>query len=269
MKKILTILGITTAAIFFILAIFINMSATKSNNKLDDIKKSGKIIMGCNANYPPFEFHKKINGEDKIVGFDILIGEEIAKDLEVELQITDMEFSSVLASLDTGIIDMALSGISKTKEREKSMDFSEVYYEPSNYLLVNYKDIGKYTSEKDIKNLTIGVQTSTTQEEIANNLNIKNIVSLPKTPDLIAQLNQGLIDGIIVEKCVGDNYEISNKNLKIEKSFTFESNIDGTAIGIDKDNEDLLKEINKTINRLKSEGKLEKFYNDSLKLSAE
>ncbi len=239
-----------------------------AENKLEEIKKSGKIIMGCNANYPPFEFHTKENGKDEINGFDIMIGKEIAKDLGVELEISDMEFSSVVTSCETGVIDIALSGVSKTAEREKSIDFSDIYYEPKNYLLVNKTDLGKYKSEDDIKNLSIGVQTATIQENVAKNLNIKNIVSLPKTPDLVMQLEQGLIDGIIVEEAVGKNYEYSNDKLAVETSFNFKSDAPGTAVGVKKGEKELLESINKTIKRLKDTKKLDEFFEESLKLSA-
>lgn len=267
MKKIISISSIILAVLIIGLIIFFNKSKENSNSRIDEIKESGKIVMGCNANYPPFEFHKNINGKDEILGFDVFIGKEIAKDLGVELEISDMEFSSVLASLDTGVIDLAISGVSKTPEREKSMAFSKVYYEPKNYLLVNKKDLGKYTSENSLKDLTIGVQTATSQEDIGKNLQIKKLVSLPKTPDLVAQLDVGLIDGIIVEKCVGDNYELSNKNLKIEDSFFFDADLDGTAIGLNKNDTELLEAVNKTLNRLEKEGKLDKYYDEALELS--
>lgn len=267
MKKIISISSIILAVLIIGLIIFFNKSKENSNSRIDEIKESGKIVMGCNANYPPFEFHKNINGKDEILGFDVFIGKEIAKDLGVELEISDMEFSSVLASLDTGVIDLAISGVSKTPEREKSMAFSKVYYEPKNYLLVNKKDLGKYTTENSLKDLTIGVQTATSQEDIGKNLQIKKLVSLPKTPDLVAQLDSGLIDGIIVEKCVGDNYELSNKNLKIEDSFFFDADLDGTAIGLNKNDTELLEAVNKTLNRLEKEGKLDKYYDEALELS--
>lgn len=267
MKKIISVSVVILAALFLAVALILNKSKENATSRLDEIKQSGKIIMGCNANYPPFEFHKKIDGKDTIVGLDVSIGKEIAKDLGVELEISDMEFSSVLAGLDTGVVDLALSGVSKTPEREKSMAFSNVYYEPKNYLLVHANDLGKYKNEEDVKNLTIGVQTATIQEDIAKDLNIENIISLPKTPDLISQLNQGLIDGIIVEKCVGDNYERSNENLKVETGFYFDADVDGTAIGLNKDDKELVEAVNKTLDRLKKEGKIEKYYDEALDLS--
>ena len=66
---------------------------------------------------------------------------------------------------------------------------------------------------------------------------------------------------------MGDNYELSNKNLKLEDSFYFEANVDGTAIGLNKNDDELLKAVNKTLDRLKKEGKIDKYYNEALELS--
>ncbi|HOT63267.1 MAG TPA: transporter substrate-binding domain-containing protein, partial [Treponemataceae bacterium] len=70
--------------------------------KLDDIKKAGKIILGTSADYPPYEFHAQVDGKDAIVGFDVAIAREIAKDLGVELEIKDMDFDGLLAALASG-----------------------------------------------------------------------------------------------------------------------------------------------------------------------
>src|SRR5690606_40200734 len=51
---------------------------------LEGIQKKGKIVVGTSADYPPFEFHKMINGKDEIVGFDIEIAKYIAEQLCVE-----------------------------------------------------------------------------------------------------------------------------------------------------------------------------------------
>ena len=63
---------------------------------LEGIKNKGKIILGTSADYPPFEFHKVIDGKDEIVGFDIEIAKYIADQLGVELEIKDMDFDKLL-----------------------------------------------------------------------------------------------------------------------------------------------------------------------------
>ena len=69
-------------------------NASTSNeavSSIEKIKDSGKIVLGTCADYPPYEFHKQIDGKDEIVGFDIDIAKEIAKDLGVKLEIKDMD----------------------------------------------------------------------------------------------------------------------------------------------------------------------------------
>ena len=56
------------------------------------------------------------------------VGQEIAKDLGVTLEIKDMKFDGLLAALDSGNVDIVLAGMSPTDERKKTTDFSEIYY---------------------------------------------------------------------------------------------------------------------------------------------
>ncbi|WP_048749138.1 transporter substrate-binding domain-containing protein, partial [Paenibacillus sp. P22] len=50
------------------------------------------LVLGTSADYAPYEFHKTVDGKDTIVGFDIEIAKEIAKDLNAKLEIKDMDF---------------------------------------------------------------------------------------------------------------------------------------------------------------------------------
>ncbi|WP_129598228.1 transporter substrate-binding domain-containing protein, partial [Anaerophilus nitritogenes] len=96
-KKIMTILLIGCMVFSFTGC---NQKASSADSsKLEEIKSKGKIVLGTSADYPPYEFHKEINGEDVIVGFDIEIAKAIAEELEVELEIKDMKFDGLLAAL--------------------------------------------------------------------------------------------------------------------------------------------------------------------------
>ncbi|HHU64068.1 MAG TPA: transporter substrate-binding domain-containing protein, partial [Clostridiales bacterium] len=59
---------------------------------LDKIKESGKLVMGTNAEFEPFEYHEVVDGQPQIVGFDIDVCKIIADKLGVELVIEDMDF---------------------------------------------------------------------------------------------------------------------------------------------------------------------------------
>ena len=68
-------------------------------SSVDKIKQNGKLKLGTSADYPPFEYHMMVDGQDTIVGFDIELAQLIADELGVELDITDMGFDALLISL--------------------------------------------------------------------------------------------------------------------------------------------------------------------------
>ena len=92
-------------------------SNKKSESVMDSIKEKNKVVVGLSADYAPYEFHIIENGQDKIVGFDVNLAEEIAKDLGVELEIKEMEFDSLITALPAGKIDLIISGMNPTPKR--------------------------------------------------------------------------------------------------------------------------------------------------------
>ena len=127
MKKNLLKKLITTVIIGVMTFSLIGCSkTTESASTLEKVKESKKLVIGTSADYPPYEFHKEINGKDEIVGFDVEIAKEIAKDLGVELEIKDMSFDGLLPALKTGTIDMALASMNPSEERKESVDFSDI-----------------------------------------------------------------------------------------------------------------------------------------------
>lgn len=125
-------------------------ASAKGETNLDKIKKSGKLIVGTSADYPPYEFHKQVNGKDEIVGFDIEIANQLAKDLGVQLEVKDITFNGLLESLKAGKIDMIIAGMNPTAERAKEVDFSKIYYTSTQAVLVRTEDKDKYKSLSDL-----------------------------------------------------------------------------------------------------------------------
>ena len=67
-------------------------------------------------------FKALVNGKDTIVGADVELAKAIAEELGVKLELSSMSFDNVLSSLQTGKADMAISGLSATKERKNAYD---------------------------------------------------------------------------------------------------------------------------------------------------
>lgn len=90
------------------------------------------LVMGTNATFKPFEYKDGGN----VVGFDVELAQQIAKDMGKELKIEDMSFDGLLPALESGQIDMAVAGMSVTADREKNALFSDSYYRASQRIIV-------------------------------------------------------------------------------------------------------------------------------------
>ena len=162
MTALLLLAGLFTAAIPAVDAA--SSKKVASGTVMKKIKKSGKLVVGMSADYPPLEFTKNVNGKNKFVGVDVELAKQIAKDLGVKLEIKNMDFDSLLVALETGKIDVIISGMTPTAERKKSIDFSKIYYaEKSDYFVINKTNKAKYTSTASFKGKTVGAQTGSLQ----------------------------------------------------------------------------------------------------------
>ena len=280
MKGLKKILGLTLAAMMTISLVGCSSSSdntdeTTSKDKLQQIKDAGVLVVGMSADYAPYEFHKKVDGKDKIVGFDITMAEEIAKDIGVKIEYKDMDFDGLLGALDAGKVDIVLSGMTPNEERKKSVDFSELFYEDSNVCVVKKGKEDMVKSADDLKNLKVGVQSGTTQADyVTNKLGITSAKQLKRVPDLMMDLQNGNIDVIVTGKNVANINIGQYDGLAIGKTTVGQEVAESTAAAIKKstddcDNTSLVKSINDTIKRLKDDNKMDGYMQDALKLAEE
>lgn len=246
-------------------------AATKENNKeltkLEKIKEDGKLVIGTSADYPPYEFHNLEDGKDEIVGFDIAIAKIIAKDLGVELEIKDMGFDGLLPALKADKVDIIIAGMTPTEDRKKSVDFSKVYYTAVQKALVSTENKDVLKSVEDLTGKKIGVQRATIQEEIAKEqIKDAEIKALTSIADLVMQLKSNKIDAVIAEGPVSGAYAKNIEGIEIA-NIKFETEDSGSAVAINKGNEDLVEAINSTLDRLIEEKEIEKFVIEAIELS--
>lgn len=245
---------------------------SKSNNKLEEIKDRGKLIVATSADYSPYEFHKIINGKDTIVGLDAMIAKDIADGIGVELEFLDMDFDGVLGAVNADKADLVLAGMTATDERKESVNFSEPYYHEKNKIIVRKgeEDIAK--SEEDVKNIKMGVQKGSIQETfIVETLGSTNYKSLAKIPDLILELQNGNIDGILCSENVTniniDNYE----GIAIANSTVGEDIHKGAAIAFKKDDstKEFIYKVNNILKGLNENEIIDKYMQEARNLAKE
>jgi ABC-type amino acid transport substrate-binding protein len=247
-KKIISM--IVTILIAFSLSGCAQKNASVGLSKMDKIKEKGKIVIGTSADYPPYEFHKSIQGKDTIVGFDIEIAKEVAKDLGVKLEIKDMKFDGLLAALETGNIDFVAAGMTPTEDRKKNVDFSKIYYTAVQCVVIRTEDKGTIKSLEDLKSKKIGVQKGAVQEQLAKEqLATSEIKPLGKVSDLMLSLSTKKVDAVIVELPVAKAYVKQNSALALS-TVQLKTEEEGSAVAVKKGNEDLVISINTTITKL-------------------
>ena len=235
---------------------------------LEGIKQKGKIIVGTSADYPPFEFHKMIDGKDEIVGFDIELAKYIAEQLGVELEIKDMDFDKLLGGLSTGMLDIVIAGMNPTPEREKEANFTDIYYEATHAVLIHKDDADKISTIEDLNGKKIGVQIGTTQEEMTKTT-IENaeVLSLNSNPDIIMNLKTRKIDCAIMEEQVAEAFAKENDDLMVVEGITLDVGSEGIAIAVKKGNDELTEKLNEIIADAKAKGLLEKWFVEASKLN--
>lgn len=240
----------------------------ETQSALEAVKAKGKIVVGTSADYPPYEFHKEIDGVDTYVGFDMKVAQKIADDLDVELEIVDMKFDGLLAALTGNKIDFIAAGMNPSEERKKAVDFSVVYYDAHSTMLVAADKVDTLKTPEDFKGLKVGVQKATIQEGIADEqFPESEKVAIGKIPNLIMELQSGKIDGIILAEVVASSYADNNDDIAVNGLDLGSEG--GVALAINKGSEDLLAEMNTTLEEIMSDGTLDQYIVEATELAAE
>ena len=215
-----------------------------------------KLVMATNAAFPPYE---SVEGS-QIVGIDPEIAKLIADDLGMELVIEDMAFDSIIAAVQSGKADIAMAGMTVTEDRKQNIDFSDPYTEAAQVIVVR-KD-SDVAGPDDLTGKSIGVQIGTTGDIYAEDIEGATIERYSKFFEAINALSQGKIDAVIVDREPGKVFVSDSDDLKmVDEEFTVEE----YAIGVAKNNTELLNKINESLKKLKDSGEIDKIIDKYIK----
>jgi len=132
----------------------------RAEDTIDAIKARHKLIAGVKNDTPPFGY---LDDKNEVVGFDVDIVREIAKALDVDLELVKVTSPTRIPLLVSGNIDLSAASMTHTREREGAIDFSITYYTGAQSLLVPadspIKGLG------DLAGKTVAVQQGTTLEK--------------------------------------------------------------------------------------------------------
>ncbi|UQS84740.1 ABC transporter substrate-binding protein/permease [Apilactobacillus apisilvae] len=224
-------------------------AASTNDNYLANIKKKGALVMGTSPDYPPYEFLANQNGQNKIEGADIQLGQQIAKNMGVKLQVKSMGFDSLLVGLQTNKVDMVIAGLNKTPQRAKSVSFSNSYYRSGTGLIINKNDKNKIKSYHDLKNKSVGAQVGSVQYDSMKKLPDVTTKGMENANDLIMALKTNKIAAVAMDQSVAQAYANHNSGIMTISSGLHSGDSDNN-IAFAKGADSLVNSANKTISNL-------------------
>lgn len=212
--------------------------------------------VGTDATYAPFGFKEKNTG--KLDGFDIDIITAIAKEEGAEVDIQNLNFDALLPALQSNTLDIAISDMTISEERAKSVDFSNPYYIAGSGLVVNI-DNTNITSFKDLEGKRIGVSIGSTGAEIAGKIPNADVRQFNLIIDAFLELQNRGVDVVINDTPVNEFY-VANKGRGIAKVVGEDYDAAPLGIAVKKGNTELLDKINSGLAKIKENGKYREIY---------
>ena len=222
------------------------------------------IVMGTNAEFPPFEFIAD-GGQGafgQFDGVDIVISMRIAEHLGAELYIEDMPFEGLIMALASGQVDFVAAALTVTDERRQSVDFSIPYYNAYQTILVT-ADNNTINQATDLYGMLVGVQLGTTGDFAATPMEDVEVMRYSRAVDAIIPLMNGQIDAIVVDSITAVFfYEAHPGQLRIVADNEYFGN-EQYAIAVGQGQPELLAAINEVLEEMLANdeiGELVRYY---------
>lgn len=206
----------------------------------------GVLTMGTNAQFPPYEFYDG----DTIVGIDAEIAQAIADKLGLTLEITDMDFGSIITSVQAGKVDVGIAGMTVNEERLQNVNFSTSYATGVQVIIV--PEDSEIASPDDLAGKLIGVQENTTGHIYCeDDFGTDSVIAYTNGATAVQALLQGKVDCVVIDNEPAKNFVANNEGLKILDT---EYVTEDYAIAISKDNEALLNAVDGALKELIADG---------------
>lgn len=197
--------------------------------------------------------------QKNIIGFDIDLINEICNLANCKPQIQSVAWEGVLAGVQKGDFDVAISGITITQERAQTVDFTEPYIEVGQVVMVR-ADEARITGVDDLADKVVAVQIGTTNDELATKLQKEgrvHDVRRYRTFDLAVQalLNRD-VDSVIIDSVAGQGYMGANPGrLKIVGAKLTSEQL---GVVVRKGNQEVLDAFNAALRTLRDNGTLDR-----------
>lgn len=236
-----------TIVVLFIASIGLMWYSSQSN-KTKPIKE---LIVGLNAEYPPFAFIEN----NQIVGFDIDLITEINKRLKKELELKNLSFTSLIPEVQMGSLDIVISGITPTSQRAKEMLFTDPYISSDPLVIVSRADKPLKTIAELQDKRTVVNEGFSADFYLSKHKDLE-IVRLKTIDQALLELLSGRSDAFVSALYPLNHYFQFHEKNKLSISVIPETE-EHYALGVSKQKNKLHKKIQLILNTLQEDGTLE------------
>src|SRR5215211_6869982 len=214
----------------------------------------GALLVGTDAPYPPFEIGTPEEGN--FSGFDKDLMDAIAEKLGVEPTYQNSSFDTIFRDVAAGQFDIVAAASTITPGRQKTVDFSDPYYEAQQALLV--PEGSDIASVDDLSGTIVGAQDGTTGETYANDeTDASEVRGFPEGPDATSALITGQVEAVIIDQPVAVDAVEKQGGVEIAQEIPTHE-LYGYAMS--KDNPDLVDAVNQALQALKDDGTIADLY---------
>ena len=211
------------------------------------------LYMATEGTFPPYEYYDG----DQLVGIDVEVAGAIAEKLGMKLEVVDIAFDSIVSGVQAGKYDMGMAGMTVNAERLEKVNFSDSY--STGIQVVVVKEGGKVQSLDDMgaDGVVIGTQSGTTGFLYASeDFGDEKVKGFAKTTDAIEALKNGQVDCVMLDNEPAKALVAANPDSGLSILDTAYA-VEDYAIAINKDNSDLMTQINTALAELKADGTLQ------------
>lgn len=250
------------------------MGCTNSSPK----DKNDVLVVGVEGTYAPFNWLLteeedgacKLKDGRYVAGYDVLIADRISKELNVTIEYKIIDWEGLLPALQSGEIDVIMSGITPLEERKKSIDFTDNYYQ-SDLVVVLLKQ-SSYANAKSIHDFSgarVTGQINTFPYYVISQMDgVKKENAYEDFPTMIEGLNSGKIDAYVCERTSAMAAAKNNPQItyiSLEESFTYDPVQASSSLGLRK-GDPRVEKINQVLSTI-SEDEREKYMNECIEQS--
>ncbi len=237
-----------------------NAGSTSASPVLDRIQKRGELIVGTMGNMPPLNMTAK---DGEIFGLEPDLARLMARAMDVKVKFVTKPFNELLPALQNGEVDMVLSGMTITPERNRKVAFVGPYFISGKAFLTKIKNIAYADEAEDANNpktKLVTLKDSTSQAFAEAFLDKTTLFTTGNYDEAVDMVLQDKVDAMIADYpiCVVSVFRYPDAGLlSVVTQLTYEP----IGIGLPANDPLLINWTQNTVNNIEGSGIL-----DELKL---